>query len=80
MTGSPWVASRLGRLNGVPAEAGHSADMEREFASSMNNVRIIQHSRFSIQRGGVLKLLKNQDNFTSPTKTRSLCMAGLRLA
>jgi hypothetical protein len=80
MTASPWVASRLGRLNGVPAEAGHSADMEREFVDSMNNVRIIQHSRFSIQHGGVLKLLKNQDDFISPNKTRSLCMAGLRPA
>jgi hypothetical protein len=80
MTASPWVASRLGRLNGVPAEAGHGADMEREFADSMNNVRIIHHSRFSVQRDDVINLLKNHDDFTSPTSARSSCMAGLRPA
>jgi len=54
--------------------------MEREFASSMNNVRIIQHSRFSVQWTYAINLLENHDISASPAAARSLCMAGLRLA
>jgi len=54
--------------------------MEQEFASSMNNVRIIQHSRFLVQPGGIVNLLKNHDDFVLSAAARSPCMAGLRLA